>query len=213
MLSVIIPVRRKEEHLKDIIENIPEKYEVIVAGKNPKIKVTRKYIYLKNKSEKRSVLMNIGAKKSSGDIFLFLHPDTFITKNALEKISKLEKVYVGGGVEISFYPNNRILDLIAFGSNIRMKYFHVIYGDQCIFVRRKIFKKVGGFKETSICEDIHFSSKLRGAGQITSFRSCKTSSRRFIKRGTIKQFFINQIILFLYLIGTKDKTLRRIYGK
>jgi glycosyltransferase involved in cell wall biosynthesis len=214
-LSIIIPLKRPEPLLDKVLSHLPNNAEIILVG-NIEIQSTskrqKKAVTLPVNSKLRSVLMNKGAAKAKGKILLFLHPDTIVQKQTVHKIANLPDAYIGGGVLLEFIPTNWILTLIAKYSNFRMKTYKWIYGDQCMFIRKEIFKKLRGFKELELCEDLEFSLRFRKHGKLTFLPLCLTSARRFAKQGIIKQILINQLITLLFFLGVNDRTLRRIYG-
>ena len=211
-ISIVIPVNRQEPELKQTLGTICPDCEIIVAGIKQK-GVKRKYKHIDDEKRTRANLMNKGASLATKEIILFLHADTHISKNALKNIHNLEDEYVGGACSISFFPTSLLLKIVAFFANLRMKRLKIIYGDQSIFVRRSIFEKMNGYKDMLICEDIEFSKRLKKFGKLKYFNSVKTSSRRFLKVGTLRQIFRNILILILYHLGINDKKLKSIYLK
>lgn len=218
-ITVIIPVRRKENLLKKVINRIPEFCEIIIVSsskehlpKNIPIKNNLRIIICN--FENRSDLMNEGTKISKGNFFFFLHPDTFVDKNVFFKIKKLPSHIIGGGVFITFDKKHPLLNFISWSSNnIRMRLFKIIYGDQCIFVRKEIFQRMKGYKSMMLFEDYEFSSRLKKQGELIFVSSAQTSARRFLKKGIFKQIMLNWYLVFLYWIGVSDYKLRRYYGK
>jgi len=208
-LSIIIPIKHIEPKLSKLIDSL-RPYEVILVGPKQIVKEKVKWISADTKS--RAEAMNLGAKAAKGSKLLFLHADTSITRKAVYYIANLDDNIVGGGCYMSFKPTNFLLKVISFFSNIRMSKFKIIYGDQCIFVQRSVFEKMNGFKELMICEDVDFSLRLKKQGPLKFYKSCKSSSRRFMQNGIIKQMFFNWYIVFLFYLGVNDKKLRRMYS-
>ena len=206
MISIIIPVKREGPYLEEFLKKIPEN-EIIIVGKVDQVK--GKYIKIKSYSSNRGHLMNLGAKKSTNEMLLFLHPDTYIDSEVYNEIKNLSNEYIGGGIEMKFFPSSFLLNINSYFANIRMKLFNSIYGVQCMFVRKKYFDY---FKKLDLCEDIEFSQRLKKKGKLKYFKFCKTSSRRF-KNGVIKQSILNQIVKLLFHLGVNTKTLRKMYGK
>ena len=56
-----------------------------------------------------------------------------------------------------------------------------MFGDQGIFVMRRLFNEIGGFKEMPLMEDYQFSLdlKARGVKPVLAGKRIVTSSRRF----------------------------------
>jgi len=219
-ISVIIPIKGKEPMLKRVLQNIPAEHEIIIVGNKQDINESVQNLPTQAKrvfveSGIRSELFNKGVEKAKGDIFLFLHPDTLIDTNVFEQIKKLPKQYKGGGIDIHFDDENSILKMIAWGSNkIRMRFFHIIYGDQSLFVRRDVFFFLNCYKEMVLFEDFDFSQRLKSVkGKLLFLKTGTTSARRFLRTGIVRQMLRNWYLVLLYLSGVSDKELKERYEK
>jgi hypothetical protein len=61
------------------------------------------------------------------------------------------------------------------------------YGDQGMFVRAAVFRRLGGFKDWALMEDLDFSQRLRRAGRrVLVHAPLRTSGRRFSERGVLR---------------------------
>jgi len=84
MTSVIIPVFNEEEMLCknfDHFENLKEHAELIFVdgGSDDRtVELASKISIVLKGKKRRAVQMNIGAKKATGDILLFLHADSYL---------------------------------------------------------------------------------------------------------------------------------------
>jgi len=160
--------------------------------------------------------MNTGVEHAKGDILLFLHPDTILPKGAIEKIIQVmdNKKIIGGGFYMNFDVQTPFLKLVSLISNFRMRIRKIIYGDQTLFVKKEIFEAIGKFKDMGIFEDLEISKRLRKKGKMAFIKSSViTSSRRFIRVGTIKQWMINQKVKMGYLLGVSPDKLKKIYNQ
>ena len=112
-ISIVIPIYNEFENVKKIIDNLmylEDVYEVIFVDSSNDDKsksyiekisdnINLKYI----SSEKgRALQMNSGYKESTGDVVLFLHCDSIVEFDLIEKISKA----VEDGVEFGYFSNN-----------------------------------------------------------------------------------------------------------
>ena len=103
--------------------------------------------------------MNTAVKYTDCDILWFIHSDSeFLDYTVDGKIKNLiEKENIKcGGLKIKFYPNSILLSLIACLSNLRAKIFRICFGDQSIFVTKKLFDEINGFRDIPIMEDLQF---------------------------------------------------------
>jgi rSAM/selenodomain-associated transferase 2 len=135
----------------------------------------------------RSRQMNTGAKSASGDIFLFLHADTFLPEGAdqiiLQKIKRRKKVW--GHFDVKLSGRHFLLRVIELLMNWRSRLSHIATGDQAIFVKREIFEAIGGFPEMDLMEDITLSKILkRYSRPICLWQRVLTSSRRWERKAS-----------------------------
>lgn len=87
-----------------------------------------------------------------------------------------------------------------------------LYGDQTIFVRRETFLTLGGFAKIPLMEDIEFSRRLRGAGQIAVLDPpVRSSARRHLRKGAWRTSLQNGLFIALYRLGVSPHRLHRWY--
>ena len=76
-----------------------------------------------------------------------------------------------------------------------------------------IFKAIGGFREIPIMEDVEIQKRLRRLGHFVKIlQPVRTSARRFLVHGIIKQQVLNTALVFLYHGGVSPSRLNRYYG-
>jgi len=81
------------------------------------------------------------------------------------------------------------LNFYTWCSRFSLEFF--TYGDHAIFVKKEVFKAIGGFKAISFMEDIEIQKRLRQKGKFKKLKGyVLTSGRRFEKNGTIRQLII-----------------------
>ena len=144
----------------------------------------------------RARQMNVGAQVSTGDWLLFLHADTWLPEGALETINSLDRTILAGGFCQQFSKRHWFLKLVSQLHNWRCRRSRIIYGDQCLFIRRTLFEKIGGFPEQTILEDVLISERiLKHTRPVLLEQSVITSSRKFEQRGLFRSFFDIVIIM------------------
>ena len=202
MISVIIPTLNEEKYISKCLQGLKNQtfkdFEVIIVdGKSSDntIGTIKKNFRGKNHfnykivtSDKRGVghQQNVGAKHAKGDIFVFTHADTVISRNTLEKINELfqkRRNVVGGSIIGKFEPIDYRVKLLNIYSPVAQKVLGITYA-YCNFVRRSVFEKMEGFRNC-ICEDNEFGFRLKKEGKIKILTNCRhfVSSRRFVHRG------------------------------
>lgn len=160
--------------------------------------------------------MNCGAALASGDILLFLHADTQISKEAvtrLERVMLHDGAVVGGAFDLAIHSSKKIYRLIEFMAGRRSRITRLPYGDQAIFLRKKYFFSIGGFSEIPLMEDVDIMRRIKQRGDkiIILPQKVQTSPRRWEKEGVLYGTIRNWILISLYLLGVSPDRLARFY--
>ena len=162
----------------------------------------------------RALQMNAAAYEARGDILLFLHADSFVESTSYKKMVSVMQSsdFVGGAFSLGIESDKWPLMIISSLATWRSKYLHLTYGDQAIFVRTGIFKRINGFSPLPICEDLDFFRKLRREGNTVILdEKSITSARRWMGEGVVFTTFRNIAIALLFLLGFPPKFLNQWY--
>jgi len=134
----------------------------------------------------RAVQMNAGASEASGTWLLFLHADTALPAGALARIENQPASVHAGCFHHRFSGASRVLRLLSWCHNRRFAVTRVIYGDQAMFIRRDLFRALGGFPAGDM-EDIAFSLALRRVTRpVMVPETVVTASRKFDTMGPLR---------------------------
>ncbi|QKF64751.1 TIGR04283 family arsenosugar biosynthesis glycosyltransferase [Campylobacter corcagiensis] len=216
-VSIIIPLYN-EGNLEPLLANLNAlngKFEVIfVSGDNTHYN-TQNFTHL-SYEKGRAKQLNFGAKRAKFENLWFLHADSKFSKNAILEIENFLTKNSLGAFRLKFDSDKFLLKVCAFFSNLRVKFGGIAFGDQGMFLSKELFFKLGGFKDIKIMEDYEFSLNAKKNG--LKFNLCNeyitTSSRRFLKYGTLKMMIKMPISRLLYRFGvSEDKILRFYYAK
>ncbi len=87
------------------------------------------------------------------------------------------------------------------------------FGDQAIFVRRSLFKEMGGFRaDIPIMEDLEFIQRLKKRGRLAILPvPVVTSARRYEREGFFKRAGKNLAMQMLYKLGFPASKLSKLY--
>ncbi len=160
----------------------------------------------------RARQMNTGARAASGDILLFLHADTFLPTGALTTIEEAlsDPDVEAGAFRLDFDVNLPLLRFYSFCTRVPTPL--ICFGDRTLFVRRSVFEELGGFSDIPIFEDLDMSRRLHRRGGFRFLNEyVKTSARRFLENGLIRQQAVNVWLWMQYLLGVDPHTLTRYY--
>ncbi|MCI0371507.1 MAG: TIGR04283 family arsenosugar biosynthesis glycosyltransferase [candidate division NC10 bacterium] len=211
-LSVVIPARNDAAALRETLPALDrlssrEAVEVLVCatGDPPGVEaaVAGRARLLWPGGSSRAVLLNAGASAARGDILFFLHADSVPPANALALIEHTlsDPDVVGGAFEHSFAEPVWSLRAITAINRLRYRLTRNYYGDQGIFVRAATFRRMGGYRDLRLMEDLDFSRRLKRLGRTVLIRTpLRTSGRRFLARGPWRTFFFIVWLLLLYTL-------------
>ncbi|QDP41348.1 TIGR04283 family arsenosugar biosynthesis glycosyltransferase [Radiobacillus deserti] len=220
-LSVIIPVWNEIDHLRPLLETLSKhkQIEIIIAdggSTDGTAELASEYGQVVSSKRGRASQMNKGAEAATGKILWFLHADSKIEDHMAQSIcfTMEDSNILGGGFSIQFDDSSFLLKMIAVGSNIRARFFHIYFGDQAFFVRKSVFDEMGGFPKVSLMEDWLISKKMKKRGKLQHLRGpIYASARRFKKNGIIRTFVTMQLIKILFVLGVSTATLERVYQR
>ena len=162
----------------------------------------------------RARQLNEGVKASRGDVMLFLHADTELppTAKAVIESTLKDPRYVGGRFDVRFDHPSRWGAVISWFMNRRSRLTGIATGDQAIFVRRRIFERLGGFPDIPLMEDIAFSRRLKRLGPTAALTDRVTTSfRRWEKNGPLRTILLMWTLRFLYWLGVSPTRLNHWY--
>lgn len=195
MISVIIPALDEERALPATLRALSSQTgecEIIVVdggSTDATTSVVRDLgqfdprIRLLESAKGRAQQMNAGADTAAGKWLLFLHADTLLPANGLERIASFSQKTQAGCFRHRFSGSGPMLRTLSWFHNQRFKVTRVIYGDQGLFVRRALFADLGGFPAGHM-EDINFGLKLRRVTRpVLAPEAVITDSRKFEQMG------------------------------
>ncbi|TDX48357.1 TIGR04283 family arsenosugar biosynthesis glycosyltransferase [Orenia marismortui] len=221
LVSVVIPVLNEESTIIETLEHVQSlsgNKEIIVVDGGSE---DNTYNLAQNFTAKvcqttkgRGHQMNVGAELAEGDVILFLHSDSRLEEGAILAIQDAieDQKIIGGNFSLKIDDNSWALGFISWTSNLRAKYLKLAFGDQGIFVRRKVFSDLGGYPEIELMEDWEFSKKMSKRGKLAYLpNKIYTSARRWHKFGIWKTIFLMHKIKLLYILGVSPAKLNQIY--
>jgi rSAM/selenodomain-associated transferase 2 len=150
----------------------------------------------------RAALMNAGAREAESDALFFLHADSFPPSDAIPLIQAAlsDPRVVGGAFAHRFAERVWSLRVISWINRVRYRLTRHYYGDQGIFVRTAVFRRLGGYRDLALMEDLDLTRRLKREGRTVLVPApLHTSGRRFIARGPWRTFLF---IVWLLLLET-----------
>ena len=225
MISVIIPTYNEETSVKETIQRVREYdemnlvNEIIIAdggsidntieiAKNENVKVVI------SPSKGRGAQMNYGASSATGEIVYFLHADTIPPRNFSADITNaLSKGFTSGCYRLSFDYTHWFLKANCWFTRFDIN--AVRFGDQSLFVTKKVFEKSGGFREDLIMmEDQEIIGRIKKHGKFKVMKgSVITSARKYLDNGIYKMQGIFFVIWLMYYLGYPQQKLLKLHRR
>lgn len=221
-ISVIIPTLNEERGLSRCLQNVrtvlPEA-EIIVCDGGSSDQTCRiaqaNGALVCHAFRGRGIQLNAGAGVAAGEIFLFLHADTFLPPDALARITELfRKPHVEiATFRMRFDHAHWLLGVYSYFT--RFDSIFTRFGDQGLAVRKNFFETLGGFPSWPLFEDVRLLQSARRKTRVYSFPSeVITSARRFRQNGFARQQLRNGWYILQYLCGVApDRLALKYFGE
>ncbi len=161
----------------------------------------------------RAVQMNAGASLSHADILVFVHADTVLPQNAITLIkSAIKRGALWGRFAVTLDQPGIGYRIVATAMNLRSRISGITTGDQALFVRRDLFRLIGGYPVIPLMEDIVLSERLKEI-EAPVFIKDKviTSARRWQQKGILLTILFMWLLRFLFWTGVSPTRLARHY--
>ncbi len=158
--------------------------------------------------------LRVGAGAARGEVLLFLHADARL--RGPSRASMLRALAApevcGGNFLLRFVPSDGWARFFSWANDVRRRRLGIYYGDSAVFVRRRVYEALGGFRDLPIMEDYEFTRRLERYGRTVYLRDAcvEVSARRFASAParTLSSWVLIQT---LYSLGVSPKRLAALY--
>ena len=224
MFSIIIPTYNEAVAIAETISSIQTANgrhlaEIIVVdgcSTDDTIAIAERCGAFVVKSERkgRATQMNKGASVAKYEILYFLHadsiPPTDFTSNILNAYNQQTH---SGCFRLAFNYNHWFLKANAWFTRFDVN--AVRFGDQSLFVTKKVFTKSGGFREDlMIMEDQEIIHRLKKYGKFSVLNDyVTTSARKYLDNGIYRMQGIFYRIWAMYYLGYSQEQLLNVHRR
>lgn len=220
-LSIIIPMLNEAAEishtLKRLRPSISDNMEIIVVDGGSKDKSTElayphaDRVLICNPG--RATQMNYGANHARGEFLLFLHADTCVPKKAFDSLQRcLARSDIWGRFDVKLSGCQPFLRVVETCINWRSRWTGIATGDQGIFVKSDVFRRLGGFPDIPLMEDIELSKNLKRISKpICISEQIVTSSRRWENNGIMRTVLLMWFLRARYSLGSDPISLAKYY--
>lgn len=216
LVSVIIPTLNEADNISACLQAARQNYsheqvEIIVidgGSQDGTPSFIPNDVNLRHTYPNRAHQMNSGANASHGEFLVFCHGDTCLPNGWQEKVLRTfeDPEVSGGAFQSRLEPALKITKL--FNCFKLPQDWRFMYGDQAMFIRKSIFKEIGGFQEIPLMEDVELGRSMAQRGKVARIdERVITDSRRLLEKGPLRQIVGNawRMISYLYLGVTPEK--------
>lgn len=220
-LSVIMPIYHDDAALKKLLAQFvavaPVGVELIIVDGVIRSRpnwLPSMACYLTSQVANRGAQLQAGAAQAQGQALWFLHADSQIDlKQAFAQLKRTTAVV--GFFTLTFNDSKWRYRWLAWSSNLRARFGHLIFGDQGLFVQRQTYLASGGFQPQPLMEDWQLSRQLHHLGVPFHQFSVplQTSARRFEGGGFARTLMKMHLLKLLYVLGVRPERLVKIYER
>jgi rSAM/selenodomain-associated transferase 2/rSAM/selenodomain-associated transferase 1 len=222
LVTVVIPVWRDEVALARALDHVSSSadVEIVVAyalgddSCDAPLRASHPTVRWVAAPRGRGVQMNVGAAVARGRWLLFLHADSRLPPDWRDVIARADERpdVLAGSFRLALDSRDWRARVVERGVRLRVALFGLPYGDQGIFVRRRTFEAIGGYRDIPLMEDVDLVRRLSRAGRLYHARSAvTTSARRWERDGWWRRSAQNVMLASRFLVGATPSRLAQHY--
>lgn len=226
MISVIIPAHNEKGNLEQLLPRLerlesPVEVEIIVAlscqntDGSENLLQSSEVSMLKCQQTGRAAQMNHAAKISKGTILVFLHADVMPPDSFFKDIDAT----LDANCDAGFFSYKFDTDSFLLKINSIFTSKDGIFtggGDQCLFIKRKVFSKLNGFDELQVLmEDFEFFERMKKNKipyKIIN-NDLIVSARKYQRNSYARVNLSNLLLLVLFKMGCPSQKLKSLHNK
>ncbi|TYB78269.1 glycosyltransferase [Bizionia myxarmorum] len=225
-ISVIIPAHNEAENLAVLVprlvaltENFNVEIVIALSSESAALNTSgfpfTNVLIEKCLEKGRAFQMNQAAKIASGDILVFLHADVLPPKGFFNNIQET----IASGFDAGFFSYQFDTDNFWLKINAHFTKTDGVFtggGDQCLFIKKAVFKKLDSFDEHQVLmEDFEFFKRMKKAK--TPYLIVKNnlivSARKYEHNSYVKVNLCNLLMVALFKCGYKPERLKLLYSR
>jgi rSAM/selenodomain-associated transferase 2 len=163
--------------------------------------------------------LQAGANAARFAWILFLHADTVLESGWEREVGMfVERVEMGARPETAAVFRFVLDDLgslprlIEWGVAMRTSILRLPYGDQGLLIPRRLYDRIGGFRDLPLMEDVDIVRRLGRARTSVLRTAAVTSAVRYQRDGYVRRVARNLGCLALYYLRVPPRVIARFYG-
>jgi len=224
-ISIIIPALNEVQHIGPLVgllkrdPSFPLVREIIVVDGNSEDGTASEArragaLVVHSPQRGRASQMNLGAAQAQGEILYFLHADTVPPCEFAQQIWEAHaRGYKTGCFRLKFDWSHWFLSFNSWFTRFNLNLLR--FGDQSLFIERRIFDASGGFNSNmKIFEDQDIIDRACKKKQFVVLpNQVITSARKYRQNGPFRLQLAYFILYLFYKFGLSQQNLVRLYLK
>lgn len=223
-LSIIIPTLNEEGSIARLLSLLRQVQddriaEIIVAdgrSSDRTLRVAEAFDVqvVESSVSQRSLQLNLGAQYATGDVLYFLHADTIPPASVIDDIEEaISEGFDLGCYRFKFDSQKRLLKMNAHFT----RYDRIMCrgGDQSLFVTRRLFDQIGGYREDMlIMEDYDIITRARHHGLFRIIpKDAVVSARKYDDNSYLRVNFANLVVFIMYFMNCSQGSMVNAYKR
>ena len=164
----------------------------------------------------RARQLQVGIEASKSDVVLFLHADTRLPEGWDRAVAAAleDPETVGGAFRLEFDDRGFGMRIVEWAARLRIALLGFPFGDQGIFVRRRILDQIGGVPDVPVMEDADLVHAMKRLGRLALLPlSAITSARRYRSGGVVRISVVHFFAFAAWRVGVDRGRLAEWLGR
>ena len=145
-----------------------------------------------------------GVEATRGEVVLLLHADSRLPPGWAEAVreSLADGRVAGGAFRLRFDETGAVFRVLEWGVRLRVALFGLPYGDQALFVRRRVLEDLGGIPDVRFMEDLDLVKAIKTRGRLRVLPlPVVTSGRRYRQSGVLRTVLLHGLAVLAWRAG------------
>lgn len=154
-----------------------------------------------------------GATVARGDWFLFLHADTSLSPDWVERVNEHleQRPDQAACFTLVFRSDARAARWLAARANRRTRWLGLPYGDQGLLISRSHYQTIGGYPDIALMEDVALVRAIGKQRLSILSAEARTSPAKYERDGWRRRAYRNAWLVLRYALGADPNELAKRY--